>query len=101
MLRIMVIALGVGLLVTAIWVAFIQRAPWPVALECLIFGVLILIGTLLEGHYRSRRAAGAGWQKTGERFLDPTTGTLTDVRYDPQTGLRSYEPSDSNRFPPV
>jgi hypothetical protein len=101
MLRVIVVALGVALLLTGTWIVVTQRAPWPVALECAIFGLLILIGTFLEGHYRSRRAAGSSWQTTGERFVDPTTGTLTDVRYDPQTGQRSYEPSDSTNYPPV
>jgi hypothetical protein len=101
MLRTIVIGFGMALLVTAAWIVLAQRAPWPAALEYAIFGVLILIGTFLEGHYRSRRDAGSNWQATGERFIDPTTGTLTNVRYNPQTGQRSYEPSDSTSYPPV
>jgi hypothetical protein len=100
-LRAVVVGFGVALLVTAAWIELAQRAPWPAALECAIFGVLILIGTFLEGHYRSRRAAGTTWQATGERFIDPTTGALTNVRYDPKSGQRSYEPSDSTSYPPV
>ncbi|MBV8149224.1 MAG: hypothetical protein JO092_09050 [Candidatus Eremiobacteraeota bacterium] len=101
MLRLIVIAIGLALLVAAAWIAVTQPSVWPAAVECAILGILVLVGTFLEGHYRSRRAAGNGWQTTGERFVDPTTGRLTEVRYDPKTGERTYEPSDSNQYPPV
>jgi hypothetical protein len=100
MLRLVVIAIGVALLVTAAWIAVSQPSAWPAAVECAIFGILVLVGTFLEGHYRARRA-GSGWQTTRERFVDPTTGKLTEVRYNPQTGQRAYEPLDSNQYPPV
>jgi membrane protein implicated in regulation of membrane protease activity len=101
MLRLIVIALGVALLGVAAWIAISRTAVWPAAVECGIFGVLVLVGTFLEARYRSRRAGTGSWQTTGERFLDPTTGMLTEVRYDPQSGQRSYEPSESKRYPPV
>jgi hypothetical protein len=99
MLRLTVVGIGVALLLAAAWLT-VRHGVWPAALYCAIWGVLILIGTFLEGHYRSRRA-GANWQTTGERFVDPTSGKLTEVRYDPQTGLRSYEPADSTQYPPI
>jgi hypothetical protein len=101
MLRLVVVAIGTALLLAAAWIRVAQPAVWPMALELAIFGILVLAGTFLEGHYRSRRAAGKTWQTTGERFVDPTTGRLTDVHYDPQTGLRSYEPTDSTTYPPI
>ena len=34
-------------------------------------------------------------EATGERFLDPTTGRLMEVRYNPMTGQRDYVPVDT------
>ncbi|HUD43943.1 MAG TPA: hypothetical protein VMR41_00165 [Patescibacteria group bacterium] len=36
-----------------------------------------------------------GWQKTGERFTDPSTGKLMDVHYNPKTGERNYKETSS------
>lgn len=94
MLRAIVIALGIGFVGAGVWVAAVTPA-WPVAIECAVFGLLILAGTFLERQYRSRRfARGDGWETTGERFVDPTTGELTQVRYNARTGERSYDPAD-------
>lgn len=87
-LRGLVIALGIALLVAAAIVAFFF---WPFAVELASFGVVILLGTFFEQHYRSKRATGEGWQTTGERFVDPVSGKLVQVRYNPQTGERAYE----------
>lgn len=102
MLRAGVLCLGIALLALAAAIALAAPPAWPAAVECGIFGGLIVVGTLLEKRYRSQRAAsGDGWQTTGERFLDPSTGQFTDVRYNPQTGERSYEPSGAQRFPKI
>lgn len=87
MLRVVVVAIGVGCLVGAL---FLARVVGFAALELAVFGVLVLVGTFFEGHYRSRRATGRNWQTTGERFVDPITGKLVEVRYDPATGERAY-----------
>lgn len=87
MLRAFVVAIGAGFIVAA---AFLANKAWFAALELGVFGALILIGTFLERHYRAPRAAGRDWQTTGERFVDPTSGRLVEVRYNPQTGERAY-----------
>ena len=87
MLRAFVIALGIGCIVAS---AVLAKHAWPASLELGIFGALVLIGTIFEGHYRSQRATGRGWQTTGERFVDPTSGKMVEVRYNPRTGERSY-----------
>ena len=87
MLRVLVVALGVCFIIGAF---FIPSRAWFVAVELGVLGALILIGTFFEGRYRARRAPGSGWQTTGERFVDPTSGKLVEVRYDPQTGERAY-----------
>jgi len=34
--------------------------------------------------------SGAGWEATGERFIDPETGKQVTVYYDPKSGQRQY-----------
>jgi hypothetical protein len=54
-------------------------------------GVLIVIGTVFERRYRANDGrVGAGWEPTGERFVDPQTGKTVQVFYHPQTGERRY-----------
>jgi hypothetical protein len=86
MLRIVTIAIAVACFIGALYLAHIV---WFGALELALLGVAILVGTFFEGHYRARRA-GVGFEKTGERFVDPTTGKVVEVHYDPNTGERAY-----------
>lgn len=61
------------------------------ALPPIIAGIVLLLGTIFEGRYRPRiHANAAGWQATGERFVDPASGKLVDVYYNPATGERQY-----------
>ncbi|HEY1656446.1 MAG TPA: hypothetical protein VGF86_15195 [Candidatus Tumulicola sp.] len=91
MLRATVIALGVGCLVGAVLIARLARPAWPAALELGIFGILILLGTLFELRYRFPTAGkGVNWEATGERFKDPVSGKLTEVRWNRATGERAY-----------
>jgi hypothetical protein len=61
---------------------------WP----AVIFGALVLIGTLFDLGYHGLREAPdhARWQPTGERELDTATGEIVEVWFDPVTGERSY-----------
>jgi hypothetical protein len=102
MLRTLVISIGVALILATAWMTLISHTPWQASIQLAIFGVLILVGTFLEGRYRSNRSGGASWQPTGERFVDPSTGALTEVTYNPQTGERSYQtPANAQQFPKV
>lgn len=87
MLRALVVSIGVACIAGA---AFLANQVWFVALELAVFGVLILIGTFFEGRYRASRATGSGWQRTAERFVDPVSGKIVEVRYNPKTGERAY-----------
>ena len=52
---------------------------------------VVLAAALFEARrYRARVSSAAGWQDTDERFVDPTTGRLMMVRYNPRTGERDY-----------
>jgi hypothetical protein len=91
-LRTAVLTLGVLYLVGAI-VLFVKS---PGAL--ILGGYLVIVGAVLIGsivferqRYRPRRKSAQGASEpTGERFIDPTSGRLMDVRFDPSTGAREY-----------
>jgi hypothetical protein len=59
----------------------------------LVNGAVVLAAVLFErGRYHPTVSPGGSWQETGERFVDPSTGQLMKVRYNPQTGARDYVP---------
>jgi hypothetical protein len=76
---------GIGL------IAYGIHAPgWQV----LAIGVIVLIGTLFERwRYRHIEESPTDhWQRTGEQFIDPSTGEPVEVMFDPRTGERRYVP---------
>ena len=91
MLRAFVIGLGVAFIFGAVVLAVAVPRAWFVAFELFLLGIVLLAGLFFEGRYRGRSvSASKKLQATGERFVDPTTGKLTEVLYDPQTGERVY-----------
>jgi membrane protein implicated in regulation of membrane protease activity len=91
-----ILALAIGLLCAGGGATVYARAPWawPVALDLTAFGVLLVATTLLERRYRRTLAQRrSGFEPTGERFIDPTTGDAVSVDYNPATGERSYRKS--------
>ena len=91
MLRASVLLLGVALLAGAGVVAVLGLAP--VAWELGGFGLLIVLGTVLERRvYRGIEAPppGPDWQRTTERFRDPTSGRVVTVWFNARTGERRY-----------
>ena len=65
---------------------------WPLGSEWFIIGAIVLVAVIFESsRYRPKidRNA-AGWEATGERFVDPTSGKLLEVRYNPTSGERDY-----------
>jgi hypothetical protein len=63
---------------------------WPMV----IWGAVLVLAVVLERwRYQQRDEAGVGeWQETEERFVDPETGRLIQVFYQPATGKRRYVP---------
>ena len=94
MIRMFVAGLGAVALLGSIVLVILVPVAWPGALELDVLGLLILGSLAFERRYRNRKNGDETWQKTGERFEDPTTGALTEVRYNPQTGERAYVPVD-------
>ncbi|MGO4692658.1 hypothetical protein AB4Z50_00130 [Paenibacillus sp. 2TAB26] len=69
------------------------------ALQLLVI-IIAIISTFI---YRRRRLKQrtlqppAGFQKTNEIFIDPTTGVQQQVWFNPSTGERFYERTDNNK----
>lgn len=63
---------------------------WPMA----AWGLVLLLAVLFERWRYARHAeTGSGeWKETDERFVDPESGRLMQVFYQPATGERRYEP---------
>lgn len=86
---------GACLILAAIVVFVLARYAWPASLELFVSGVLIVASLIFEGRYRRNRmpAATQPWEPTGERFMDPSSGKLVQVYYNPKTGERDYRES--------
>jgi hypothetical protein len=77
------ICVGVGLIASGVHVP-----GW----QALVIGLVVLTGTLFERwRYRHiEKFAQGQWQRTGERFLDPSSGDPVEVLFNPRTGERRY-----------
>ena len=63
----------------------------PVFFQVAIAAAVVLAGLSFEARrYIRRFPADRQWQLTDEKFIDPTTGHLMQVRFDPRTGDRDY-----------
>ena len=95
MLRRALIALGVVYLAVAVFL-LARQVLLGLAIYLARGGAVLLAALLLERHrYRPPVDYTSGqWRPTGERFVDPTTGRLMEVRYNPDTGERAYVAAD-------
>lgn len=84
--------LGLGLVLMGGGVLGITLGGGGAMLGPLIFGVLILIGTVFEPHYKRNQSAlpKDGFAPTGERFHDPAQGGVVEVWYNKASGERRY-----------
>ncbi|MDE2148765.1 MAG: hypothetical protein KGJ55_02785 [Gammaproteobacteria bacterium] len=85
--------MALGLLALAVAAVCAGSGQPVAALWLAVNGLVLTLGVAWERwRYKStlsRRPPG-NWRPTGERFVDPETGRLTEVYYDPATGERSY-----------
>jgi hypothetical protein len=90
MLRVFV--LGLGLVLMGGGVVGITFGAGGFMLAPLILGVLVLIGTVFEPHYKRNQSASPtdGFIRTGERFHDPAQGGIVEVWYNKTSGERRY-----------
>jgi hypothetical protein len=58
----------------------------------LILGAVVIVSVLLEPIYGrvTNRPVGGNWRPTDEKFVDPESGKLLTVWFDPATGDRRY-----------
>jgi hypothetical protein len=74
----------------------------PGAFVVTLWGLILLAAVLFERwrYQKTARAPKIEWQGTDERFVDPETGVLTQVMYDPRSGERIYRPIiDTDKSP--
>lgn len=92
MLSIVLYVLGSLLLLGAVIAAL--TGIMVALLPQLIFGGLLLVIGLAIERWRYKPLLRSGpdphWKDTGERFIDPGSGELTAVYFDPQRGERHY-----------
>jgi hypothetical protein len=89
MLRTVVFALG-GLAAAA-GALLVGTGNRGAGVYLLCVGAAVILGTAFERwRYRPAVSAGARWERTGERFEDPSTGETLEVQYDRASGERRY-----------
>jgi UPF0716 family protein affecting phage T7 exclusion len=100
MLRKAILAYGVLAIIGAILLA-LAGVITGLVLYLLVNGAVVIAALVFErGRYRPAVSPDGPWQETAERFVDPTTGQLMKVRYNPQTGARDYVPIAPHPDPP-
>ena len=92
MLRKAILAYGVLAIVGAVVLA-LAGIITGLVVYLFVNGAVVIAALLFErGRYRPTVTRGGKWEDTEERFIDPSTGQLMKVRYNPQTGAREYVP---------
>ena len=86
------VVLGLAIAITLAGVAGLVVVG-PAVLGWLIFGLLLVIGSVFERVRYKRLTAAAPdprFRPTAERFRDPESGAVVRVYADPATGERAY-----------
>lgn len=92
MLPLVLYVLG-GLLLVGAGIAALTGLFVALLPQLLFGGLLLVVGLAIERwRYKPllRMRPDPRWQDTGERFVDPGSGELTAVYFDPQRGERHY-----------
>jgi len=92
MLRTAVLIVAALIAAAGVTLILIGGAAWPAGVQLTVLGLLFVAAVLFERWRYTKNFVkkGGQWQPTGERFTDPTTGVLTEVYYNAQTGQRDY-----------
>lgn len=104
MLAVVLYVIG-ALLLLAGGVTLVVGGALVVILPQLIIGGLILVVGLAIERWRYKpvldQHPDPRWTDTGERFVDPATGKLTAVYFDPANGERHYLAASAGHAAPV
>jgi hypothetical protein len=85
--------IGLGVLYLAVGAYLLSIHVALVLAIYLVVGGAVLAGSIVlerKGYQPRVDHARGRWQRTGERFVDPSSGRLVEVRYNPDTGERDY-----------
>ncbi len=90
-LRAIAALIGVALVVWSVTL-YTHGSDAGAAAVITIEGVLIVVGVVFERRrYQPKIEPSTDrWQTTDEKFIDPGTGKLMQVLFDPKTGERNY-----------
>jgi hypothetical protein len=102
MLPIVLYVLG-GLMLVGAGIAVLAGVMVALLPQLIFGGLLLVVGLAIERwRYKPLLRGGLDprWQDTGERFVDPGSGQLTAVYFDPQRGERHYVAVDQPGPPP-
>ncbi|MGH8306857.1 MAG: hypothetical protein ACRER0_01140 [Gammaproteobacteria bacterium] len=96
MLRRVLLVLGVAGLIVAL-ICLLMKI-YVAALYLFIEGGVLIIALLFERwrYVQSVNRNKGHWQATGERFVDPSSGKLVEVLYNPETGERDYQSRETS-----
>jgi hypothetical protein len=86
------VVIAVAAMLTCVGIGLVLSGVTAPGWQALIIGAIVLIGTLFE-RWRYRRIEeplNGRWQRTDEKFIDPSTGNPVEVMFDPRTGERRY-----------
>jgi membrane protein implicated in regulation of membrane protease activity len=89
MLRLVLFAIGVGMLIAA---SANVLPGWP-TIQLAVFGAVLTLALLFERSvYKPIRPEppGRGWEQTSERFIEPQSGQKVTVYFNPHAGARQY-----------
>ena len=91
MLRAGTIAAALVLIALGLCGMLLHRPAWH---PMLWMGIIVLLAVLLERwrYTRPEHPRGSAWERTNERFVDPESGKVMIVLYNPKTGDRRYVP---------
>jgi hypothetical protein len=86
------VVIAAATILTCVGIGLIACGVHAPGWQALIIGVVVLIGTLFERwRYRSIEMLPKGnWRRTGEEFIDPSTGEHVEVMFNPDSGERRY-----------
>lgn len=86
-------AVSVGLLyLVAAGVVLSVHASQALLIYLAVAGVLVMVSvfTMREPHKPRLDSERGYWQMTGQRFRDPSSGHMMELRHNPVTGERDY-----------